>query len=87
MKYNRAADVLPLDLITEIQEYAQGCLIYIPNREGLRRNWGASTQAREIIRERNHQILSDHRSGLSMYKIAQKHHLSESAIRKIVYMK
>lgn len=85
MKYNRATEILPDGLLREIQEYVEGCLIYIPNKQGLRRSWGESTSTRAMTRDRNHRILCDYQSGLSVIKIALKYHLAESTIKKIVY--
>jgi DNA-binding NarL/FixJ family response regulator len=85
MKYNRATEILPEELLKEVQEYVEGCLIYIPSKLGLRRDWGESTSAKAITRDRNHNILCDYRSGLSVKRIALKYHLAESTVKKIVY--
>lgn len=85
MMYNRAAEILPDYLLKEIQEYVEGCLIYIPNKPGLRRDWGESTRTKAITRERNLNILYDYKTGLSVKRIALKYHLAESTIQKIVY--
>ena len=36
MKYVNASEILPKELISEIQKYVEGNIIYIPNKEGKR---------------------------------------------------
>jgi len=40
MNYLKATDLLPDDLLKEVQRYIQGELIYIPSRLSERRRWG-----------------------------------------------
>lgn len=40
MKYTSAEDVLPEELLKEIQKYVQGRMVYIPTSEGSRKKWG-----------------------------------------------
>lgn len=40
MKYVNAMEVLPKELISEIQKYVEGNIIYIPNKSGKRTRWG-----------------------------------------------
>ena len=42
MRYMRAADVLPPDLLEQIQAYIDGEYLYIPRRETERKPWGAA---------------------------------------------
>ena len=36
MKYVNAMEILPKELISEIQKYVEGNIIYIPNKSGKR---------------------------------------------------
>lgn len=87
MEYIRATDVLPAGLLEEIQQFAEGCLIYIPQKPGLRRNWGEATATKSIVKSRNTNIMNDRLSGFSVKEIATKYHLAESTVKKIVYKK
>lgn len=87
MKYISAAAVLPAALLEEVREYAEGRLLYIPTRPGRRRCWGASTDTRTLIKNRNSSMLQDRLSGLSVRALALKYHLAESTVKKIVYKK
>lgn len=40
MKYVKAEQILPKELVTEIQKYVHGGLLYIPKPQGVRKKWG-----------------------------------------------
>ena len=42
MRYMKAADVLPPDLLKQIQTYIDGEYLYIPRRAETRSAWGAA---------------------------------------------
>ena len=46
MRYMKAADVLPPDLLKQIQTYIDGEYLYIPRRAETRSAWGAAKAAR-----------------------------------------
>ena len=46
MGYKRAVDMLPSELILQIQKYVDGESIYIPRMAGKERKWGESTDTR-----------------------------------------
>ena len=54
--YVKAEEVLPADLLAEIQEYVQGVELYIPKRPEARLGWGERNGARQQIRSRNREI-------------------------------
>ena len=83
--YVNACDILPGKLLEEIQQFAEGQLIYIPNKTGTRRAWGEGTATRTLVKARNEKIMNDRISGMSVYELALKYHLSESTVQKIVY--
>lgn len=85
MKYIKACDVLPKHLLEEIQKYAEGCAVYIPNRSGSRREWGNTTGIKSKLINRNMQIRDDFRSGIYVDDLSDKYNLSVETIKKIVY--
>lgn len=85
MNYVKAADVLPSELIVEIQKYVQGGTIYIPKSEGSHQKWGARSGARKSNAERNLRIKQDFRNGTSIAELAEEYFLSTESIKKIVY--
>lgn len=85
MAYLKATEILPESLLEILQEYAAGQLIYIPNRKGTRRNWGATTDTRQWLAARNDKIICDHQKGVSVRELAARYHLAESTVKKIVY--
>ncbi len=84
MSYIKAEDILPQELIETIQRYADGVNIYIPRKPGTRRPWGVGTAYREELRERNRNIRRDHAGGDSVEALAERYHLSEKSIRRIL---
>ena len=64
MRYLKAEDVLPAELLAQVQRYADGVYLYIPRRADHRQNWGSSTRYREELQQRNESIRLLHREGL-----------------------
>lgn len=48
MRYLNASDILPDELLREIQKYTQGEAIYIP-REQERRKWGGELRLQKLL--------------------------------------
>lgn len=86
MEYKKGSDVLPAHLLEEIQEYVEGSLIYIPKKSG-KAGWGHLSGARQSIDKRNKKIRYLFDNGDTIDSLAEKFHLSEDTIRKIVYGK
>lgn len=87
MRYQKAEDVLPAQLLEEIQKYADGVYLYIPRRADRRRSWGNSTRYREELRQRDKSIRCLHREGLGVVELAERFHLSEKSIWRILRQK
>ena len=85
MEYVRASKLLPADLLEALQQYAEGCMMYIPKRPGTRLKWGKHTETKNELAQRNINIKYDYKSGLTMYRLMDKYNLAESTIRKIIY--
>ena len=84
MSYIKAEDILPRELLEEIQRYVDGQCLYIPRKPGSRRAWGMDTDYKAELRRRNRGIREDHAGGLSVEELREKYHLSEKSIRRIL---
>lgn len=82
--YQKAAEILPRELIEQIQQYADGICLYIPRRENARQDWGAGTEIREELRIRDENIFADSRRGLSVTELAKRYYLSEKSIQRVL---
>ena len=87
MSYIKAEEILPEEMIRQIQEYADGVYIYIPRKPGTRHKWGEDTGYRSELKARNAQIQNDYASGMSVPVLSRKYHLSEKSIRRILQKK
>ena len=84
MSYIKAEEILPEELIRQIQKYADGVYIYIPRKPGTRRAWGQETDYKAELKIRNDRIRSDYAAGTSVATLSRKYHLSEKSIRRIL---
>lgn len=55
MKYVNAAEVLPDQLLKELQRHTDGEVLYIPKASG-RKEWGTVSGSRMFYQERNEEI-------------------------------
>ena len=84
MKYQNAQDLLPEELLREVQKYISGKLVYIPAQEQ-RREWGSVSGYRQFLAERNQQIRARFAIGETISQLADNCHLSCESIKRIVY--
>jgi len=84
MGYIKAEEILPKELIEEIQNHIEGKSIYIPKKEGTRQEWGTGTPTRQELEERNNAIFRDYCSGSRVCDLADKYCLSEKSIQRIL---
>ena len=87
MRYQRAEDVLPAELLAQIQKYTDGVYLYIPRRADHRQSWGNSTRYREELRLRNESIRYLHREGLGAGELAVRFHMSVKTIQRVLRQK
>ncbi|MDN4495628.1 CD3324 family protein [Ureibacillus aquaedulcis] len=87
MRYVNAHEVLPEDLLMEVQKYVQGDLIYIPKSQKERIQWGVVSGERQRLQKRNEQIKKQYQNGTSLLELAEQYHLSMETIKKIIYKK
>jgi Mor family transcriptional regulator len=84
VSYIKAEEILPQELIRQIQEYIDGAYIYIPRKSGTRRAWGQETDYKTELRIRNDRIRRDYAAGTGVSALSHKYHLSEKSIRRIL---
>ena len=84
MSYIKAEEILPEELIRQIQEYADGVYIYIPRKPGTRHAWGQETGYRAELKLRNDRIRREHSRGATVQELSRTYHLSEKSIRRIL---
>ena len=56
MRYQKANEILPKELVELIQSYMDGGYVYIPRKEENRKSWGETSSARKEIQARNREI-------------------------------
>ncbi|MBQ7860035.1 MAG: hypothetical protein IJ347_07900 [Faecalibacterium sp.] len=84
MSYQKADDILPGELVEQIQQYVDGATLYIPRKSENRRPWGCDTSFKAELSARNQKILQDWQSGVRVAELAQRYHLSEKHIQRVL---
>ena len=85
MKYRNASEILPDDLLKELQKYAPGEILYIPSDKG-RKKWGADTGARRFYEQRNEEIRHKYfNRKITIDALSEEYGLSDETVRKILY--
>lgn len=84
MKYRNAADILPDDLLKELQVYISGDILYIPKAVP-KKQWGIDSGSRNYYRKRNSEIKRLFASGTPIHKLSKQYSLADSTIKKIIY--
>ncbi len=82
MNYKNANHILPDRLVQEIQQYVQGEYIYIPIRDKIISV--APTEYEQELIKRNQHIFTKSLEGVSNRELADRYHLSDSSIRRII---
>lgn len=85
MSYINAEEVLPKDLIEEIQKYIDGQLMYIPRKNKNALSWGEKNGTKEKLAERNQMIVNRFYSGETITELGQAYYLSEKRIQGIIH--
>lgn len=84
MRYRKANNVLPEELVELIQKYVDGEYVYIPRKQENKKNWGESSNVREELLARNKKIYEEYKDGASVKALAAMYYLSEKSIQRIV---
>ncbi len=85
MSYVNGKEVLPPYILTEIQKYYGGGLIYIPLPEDKKSIWGSRTTTKKDLDKRNKEIRYKKDVGLSIQELMEEYHLSYDSIKRILY--
>lgn len=84
MRYARAQDLLPAELLDELQKYIDGAYLYIPRRQESRLAWGERTHSKEETAARNRDIYRRAQDGEPAAQLAQAYFLAEKTVRRII---
>ena len=87
MEYINAKNVLPKTLILKIQQYVDGGIIYIPQKDNDKKSGGTYTNSRNEIVERNNEIKNKKKNGATIDDLMFEYHLSYDTIKSIIYRK
>lgn len=82
MRYIRADEILPPELLEAVQKYIDGQLIYIPSKE--KQKWGSVTASRKYYCERNREIFLEWKAGASTEELSLRFSLSEKSVQRIL---
>lgn len=83
MNYIRAVDVLPQELIEQLQQYVDGAMLYIPKKED-EKGRGGQTAAKAALAKRNARIYTEFIEGSSAQSLAEKYFLAKKSIERII---
>lgn len=84
MKYENAQNILPNDIIKELQQYVDGIYLYIPKKDNNRKSWGEESGFKQELTKRNREIYNKFLKGTSVKELAICYYLTESSIRRII---
>lgn len=65
MSYVNADEILPEDLVREIQKYVDGKVLYIPRKDENSLSWGEKNGTKDRLAKRNREIVSRYYSGVT----------------------
>lgn len=82
--YKNLKEILPDELIKQIQKYVDGENVYIPRKEKNRKRWGDDTNTKILINTRNIEIYKKYQYGSSVISLAEEYHISTQGIYKIL---
>ncbi len=81
MGYINANDILPMELINEIQKYVQGINLYIPK---ILKKKKADTSYKHELYRRNKEIYDLFQAGNKVSELAKMYYLSDKSIYRIL---
>ncbi len=84
MRYQKANEIMPEELVELIQKYIDGEYIYIPRKQENKKTWGETTGAREERSRRDRSIFMEYSTGACVSDLAKRYFLSEKSIQRIV---
>ena len=84
MKYAKAHDVLPEEIIKAIQKYVDGKYLYIPRKDENHKSWGEKSGIKDTLKARNSEIYKKYLNGATVDELTNEYFLSEKSIRRII---
>ena len=84
MAYQNAFELLPEEIVKEIQKYVNGTVLYIPRKPKDRLPWGSKTASKEMLQQRNQQIYREYQMGKSTRELAGSYYLDIKSIQRII---
>jgi len=84
MRYVRAQDVLPAELVIQLQQYVDGVYLYIPRKQEHKLAWGERTHSKKETADRNAAIFREAEAGRDVPALAEAYFLTEKTIRRIL---
>lgn len=84
MKYENAKNVLPQELLAELQRYVEGTCLYIPALQHRTKQKFAVSNQKRLQLQRNVRIIDEYNKGTSVIQLSQQFYLSKQAIYKIL---
>lgn len=84
MKYEKAQNILPKDIIELIQEYMDGGYLYIPRKLENKKSWGEISGSKYELRKRNLEIFKKYNEGVSIQELMEHYYLSKDSIKRII---
>lgn len=84
MKYKRADELIPMELLAILQEYVDGDYLYIPRKPQHKIKWGEKNGYKKQLNDRNREILSKFYEGYTVKQLALAYYLSEKSIYRII---
>ena len=85
LRYRNGKDVLPPELLDEVQKYLCGEMLYVPKKDETKASWGQLSGSKNQVQMRNVRIVAQYKSGVSITELIHEFCLSEASIRKIIY--
>ena len=88
MKYTRADEIFPSELLNELQAYITDGLVYFPAPKEKHKRWGEVSGEKERIKNRNNEIKDLYKkTQMSVEALAGQYNLSVETIKNIIYRK
>lgn len=84
MKYVKAQDVLPEEILKILQEYVDGEYLYVPRKNENHKAWGEKSGIKNSLKVRNDEIYKKYIVGTTINELTQEYYLSEKSIRRII---
>lgn len=84
MRYRKATEILPEELVEAIQKYMDGGYVYIPRKQENKKKWGEGTSFKGELQTRNEEIYGKYLKGITVKVLAEEYFLSEKSIQRIL---